>query len=357
MALHWVLTLGLLAGVAWLLLRNEAGFEDVGAALAQVGSVEVVVLLVLTALIQVTFGWEYAAGLRGLGLTRGLVLFEGQTAVSNLIPGPSGTATRLMMLRSWGFSLDDFSRLWLVTSGVTDLLVLAMPIVAVAGAAAVGDAESGTAWGIAAAGVVVGAVLALLAVLALRSERLATRLGAVSGRVITWVRGIARRAPTDEDFAAAAVNVRRDLIVGWRECGVPVTIAASSNYVLQGMLLLVSARAVGLDESLAGTGGVLAVYAIYRLLTIVQITPGSVGVAEAVLTAGLLSVTGGEASAQIAAAILLFRGLTYVAPILFGGLSLLAWRFVVRWRAEAPREDAGAAAVTSAVLDREGPGN
>jgi len=357
MALHWVLTLGLLAAVAWLLLRNEAGFEDVGAALAQVGPVEVVALLVLTALIQVTFGWEYAAGLRGLGLTRGLVLFEGQTAVSNLIPGPSGTATRLMMLRSWGFSLDDFSRLWLVTSGVTDLLVLAMPIVVVAGAAVVGDPEPGVTWGIAAVGVAVGAVLMVLAVIALRSERLAARLGAISGRVITWARGIARRAPTDEDFAAAAVNVRHDLIAGWRACGVPVTVAAASNYVMQGLLLLVSARAVGLDESLAGTGGVLAVYAIYRLLTIVQITPGSVGVAEAVLTAGLLSVTGGAASAQIAAAIVLFRGLTYVGPILFGGLSLLAWRFVGRWRAQPPREDAGAAAVTSAVLDREGPEN
>ncbi len=64
---------------------------------------------------------------------------------------------------------------------------------------------------------------------------------------------------------------------------------------------------------------------------------------------------GGHPTPQIAAAIVLFRGLTYAAPILLGGISLLIWRFARGWRSEPPPEDAGQAAVASVLADREPP--
>ena len=60
-----------------------------------------------------------------------MVAVESAAAASNVIPGPSGTATRLAVLRSWGFYTDDFARSWLFTSSLTNFTVLAMPAVAV----------------------------------------------------------------------------------------------------------------------------------------------------------------------------------------------------------------------------------
>ena len=60
-----------------------------------------------------------------------MVAVESAAAASNVIPGPSGTATRLAVLRSWGFYTEDFARSWLFTSSLTNFTVLAMPAVAV----------------------------------------------------------------------------------------------------------------------------------------------------------------------------------------------------------------------------------
>jgi len=352
---HWAVTIGIFVMVGALLVRNMSGLQDVGAALAEVSGTDVVMLLVLTAIIQGTYAWQYSAGLPGLRFTRGLVCFEGQTAVSNLIPGPSGTATRLMMLHTWGFSIDDFARLWLITSAITNLLVLAMPAVAVILLAIDAKPPSGLAWGLAGLGVLVAAISVVVVLLSLRSERLAARVGTICGRVIVWARGIAHRPPTDQDFAQAALDLRTDLINGWHACGVRVTIACFSNYVAQGLLLLVSVRSVGLDESIMPLGAVALVYVMYRLLTIVQITPGGVGVNEAILATIMLMVTDGAYSSQIAASIVLFRGLTYAAPILLGGVALIVWRFAGRWRVAPPTEDVGKAAVANVMMDRDPP--
>lgn len=342
--------------VGLLFVRNAGDLDAVGQSLASVSGLAIALLIVLTAVLQLSFAAEYAAALPGLGITRGLVCFEGQTAVSNLIPGPSGTATRLMMLRSWGFSLDDFTRLWLITSAVTNMLVLCLPAAAAIVLAVDTHPPEALVWALAGAGVLVALIAAAVAVVALRSERLAARIGIVIGRVIAWARGVLRRSPSNEDFAAATLHLRTGLIEGWHACGIRVTLACLVNYLSQGALLIISVRAVGFDHDIAPLGGVIVVYVMYRLLTIVQVTPGGVGINEAILSGGLLAVTDGQATPQIAAAIVLFRGLTYAAPIVLGGISLLIWRFAHGWRTEPRSEDAGQAAVASVLVDHEPPG-
>ncbi len=354
-AANWAVTLGIVVLVGMLFIRNAGDLEAVGHSLAGVSGLAIGVLIAITAILQLSFAAEYAAALPGLGITRGLVCFEGQTAVSNLIPGPSGTATRLMVLRSWGFSLDDFTRLWLITSAVTNMLVLCLPAVSVIFLAIDTHPPEAVVWALAGVGVLVALIAAVIVVVALRSERLAARIGTISGRAIAWARGVLHRSASDEDFAAAMLRLRTGLIEGWHACGIRVTLSCLVNYLSQGALLLISVRAVGIDNDAAALGGVIVVYVMYRLLTIVEITPGGVGISEAILSGGLLAVMGGQATPQIAAAIVLFRGLTYAAPILLGGISLLVWRFARGWRSEPPAEDAGQAAVVGVLADREPP--
>jgi lysylphosphatidylglycerol synthase-like protein len=69
---------------------------------------------------------------------------------------------------------------------------------------------------------------------------------------------------------------------------------------------------------------VLAVFAFARLVTAIPITPGGAGLVEAALIGGLIGA-GGDKS-QVAAAVLIYRALTWALPILVGIGCYLWWR-------------------------------
>jgi uncharacterized membrane protein YbhN (UPF0104 family) len=87
---------------------------------------------------------------------------------------------------------------------------------------------------------------------------------------------------------------------------------------------------------------VLAVFAFARLLSAAPITPGGVGVVELALIGGLYAAgrhhPGASLAvfkAQIAAAVLLFRTLTYGLQTPLGGFTYVIWRRNKSWRREA----------------------
>ena len=348
------LTVLLLGLIAWVLLDNVGDIEEVGEALAEVSFAAGALLVVLLLVVQVLIAAQLAITVPRLGMTRGLVAVEGAAAVSNTVPGPSGTATRLGMLRSWGFYTDDFARSWLFTSSLTNLTVLVMPIFAVLIAAAEGEISTGIVV-LAAIGLVVSATGIVLVWLMLRSEAFSRRIGTLTGRFERWVKGVAHRRPSEQDFAEAAVRFRDDLRQTWSERGGRVMAAVISVYVLNGVMLAVSMRAVGLGTDDLPVGSIAVVYTLVRLLTIVNFTPGGVGVVEALYVSGFLAVTGGSNESQIVAGVILFRGLTYVGPIVLGVLALLVWRFRRSWRVAPPAEPVGAAGVGAVLTDREPP--
>ena len=81
-------------------------------------------------------------------------------------------------------------------------------------------------------------------------------------------------------------------------------------------MLLVCLRDVGVSDAEVGWTVVLAVFAFARLVTAVPITPGGAGLVEAALIARLVGA-GGDKS-QVAAAVLIYRALTWALPILVG---------------------------------------
>jgi putative heme transporter len=310
-----------------------------------------VALLLLS---QVLIGAQLATTVPGLGLARGMVAVESASAASNVVPGPSGTATRLAVLRSWGFYTEDFARSWLFTSTLTNLTVLVMPALAVVVVAIDNDVP----WqvlALAAVGLVACVVAAVVVVQVVRSERFAGRVGILWGRIVRWAAGATRRRPSDRDFEEATLRFRDDLRTSWRALGTKVTLAVVGTYVTTGAIFALSLRATGLSREELSIGAIAVVYTIVRLLTIVNFTPGGVGVTEALYTAALLAATDGAYESEIVAGVFLFRGLTYVGPILLGAVALLIWRFRRSWRAHPPPEPVGAAAVGAVLADREPP--
>jgi len=348
------LTLLLLALIGWLLFKNIGNVEDVADALKSVSREDAILLVILTLVWQLLVGSQLAATVPGLRMPRAMVAVESASAVSNVVPGPSGTATRLMILRSWGFYTDDFARSWLFTSTLTNFTVLAMPAVAIVLVAINHDVESGVViLGLVGLAISIAGAAAVIAIL--RSVRFARWFGAKVGAIVRWATGLRGRTPSTQDFVESTLDFRVSIGQTWRERGVRVSLAVLGTYWSQGVIFGLSMRAVGLDSEVLPAAAIAVVYTVVRLLTIVNFTPGGVGVTEALYTTALLAATNGADQSQIVAGVVLFRGLTYIGPILLGAGALLIWRFRKRWRVRAPREPEGKAAVGSVLAGREPP--
>jgi uncharacterized protein (TIRG00374 family) len=120
------------------------------------------------------------------------------------------------------------------------------------------------------------------------------------------------------------VRFRRDPIGLLHDQWVPLTVTTLISHVSLYIVLLVALRDVGVSESEVSWAEVLGAFTFVRLLTALPITPGGVGVVELGLTAALV-VAGGDQS-QVVAAVLVFRGLTYLVPVPFGALTYVLWR-------------------------------
>ena len=86
----------------------------------------------------------------------------------------------------------------------------------------------------------------------------------------------------------------------------------------------------------------LAAFAFVRLLTVLPVTPGGLGITELGLIGTLVAAAGHQASAQVTAAVLLYRAVTYLPPIPLGAIACLTWRHAPALTRNSPRNAAPA---------------
>ena len=157
------LTLLLLFVIFGVVLPQIADWSDVWDAIQELSAADVLVLIGFFVLIEFLKGAEQAVAIEPLPVGKAVVASEASTAVSNVIPGPSGTAMRLVIYRSWGLTSSDFARGWLLTSVVNNAIILFMPSIALAIYAVQGDV-SGRLIGLAAIGAVLSIACIAIAV-------------------------------------------------------------------------------------------------------------------------------------------------------------------------------------------------
>jgi len=320
--------------------------------LPEVSPAELVAILGLALGLEAIKACEQLLVVRPLGFARAFVALETAAAATNLIPGPSGTATRFVLYRSWGFSSADFARGWMITSSLNNLLVLVLPVVGAVLVVTTSDVEpSSTVVVLAAIGLIVAAVGTVIAVEVLRRESFARRVGELSARVLRFWRGL-RHKPSGADAVDAILRFRVDAIASLREHGVLLCATIVAKYALTALLLWLSLHAVGVPNDALSPAEVFAGYTFVRLLTIVNITPGGVGVAEALYIAVLTYLANDEIDdAVVVAGVLIFRAATYALPIALGAGTYVTWRLKKSWRAEPPASG-GADSVVAAAVDR-----
>lgn len=341
-----VISLVIVGAIFFGVMPQIADLSDVWADIRAMTSVELVTLGLLAIWNLVTYQFVIVAASPGLKLSQAFVMTQATTAVSNTLPAGSavGVGMTYAMYSSWGFSRAQ-STLYILVAGVWNTFAkLALPILALAlllirGAASPGRISAGL--------IGVGTLAAAVALfwVMLRSDDGAHRVGSFVGRVVSRVRRLFRRPPV-QDWGDAAVSFRSQTIGLLQRRWVALTVATLVSHLSLFAVLLLTLRNVGVSEADVPWTDVLAVFAFVRLITAVPLTPGGLGVVELAMTAGL--VAAGGQKTEVVAAVLVYRGLTYVLPIFAGVICYVVWQRKTSWhKPQAHTGNAGAVPVAS----------
>ena len=339
--LQAAISLILLVAIFWFVFRQFADISEVWAAIQTLTWREIAVLVVVTAVNLFTYWIVVVLATPGLTYPQAAVLTQSSTAVANSVPAGGAVAVGLTytMLSSWGFSKSRGTVSIVVTGIWNNFVKLGTPILALALLALHGQPGGGRiVAAVAGLAGLVGAIIVFAHIL--RSEAFAAKVGIVTGGWASALRRLFGRGPV-EGWDLAVVKFRSRIVGLVRRRWVALTLSTILSHAALYAVLIVALRVMGVSDAEVGWAQVLAVFAFARLLTAIPLTPGGVGVVELALIAGLTRAGGDDA--QVVAAVLLYRLLTYVLPILLGALTYIYWRRNSSWRDSAPPLEAALA--------------
>jgi uncharacterized membrane protein YbhN (UPF0104 family) len=316
-------------------------WDSIAAAISELRGLSVVVVGLLLGL-TVYERWSRADIVRGLlgdvSIGRAVTIHDVGTAVSKGVPlgGALGTAVRWSIARDARVTTPRFATMLIAYGIATTFVSWLLPFVALSVDMTQRRIEVIDWVLLAVMGVVLIASIAFWTFV-LRSDRL-ERWGARRTRQM-WAR-LAKRMPATEgvDPADGIAEVRAELLVVGRR---PWTLLLRTigAQVCGALILLVALYGVGVGPELSATE-FFRLFFLTHLLGTFAPTPGGVGVVEAGMTGAL--VAAGVAAAPALAAVLLYRFLTYIAPIVLGASLYVGWRVsrsVSRHIAELPTLD------------------
>ncbi len=273
---------------------------------------------------------------RLLGTTtfgRSLTIHDVGTAASKGVPlgGPLGTGLRWSIARDAAVPTTTFTSMLVAYGVATTFVTWLLPFSVLLVDITQRPPTRTDLTMLAVCAVVVGGSAVFWAVI-LRSER-------VTARLVVVLRGltdrVVRRWPSlggrlvGHDVGTGLIEVRSSLRT---HAGRPFGLLASTALAqsIGAVILLVALRGLGVGDEL-GVIEFARVYFVVTLLSSFVPVPGGVGVVEAGLT-GALVAAGVDAPSALAG-VLVFRLLTYVAPIVLGAALYLWWRLDVARRA------------------------
>jgi uncharacterized protein (TIRG00374 family) len=272
----------------------------------------------------VTYLLVWVAVTPGLTYPQAMTLTQSGTAVANTLPGGAaiGIGLTYSMLGSWGFSKSR-TTLAILVSGVWNSFVkLGLPVLALALVALQGNASPAR---VTAALIGIAALAAAVVMFAamLRSEQGARRVGELAGRAASSCLRLIGRPPVHGwDLATTKFRVRTIGLL--RDRWPWITVVSLLSHLSLYLVLLLTLRHVGVSNTAVNWAEVLAVFAFARLATAVPLTPGGLGVVEAVLIGGMVAAGGDKA--KVVAAVLVYRALTWLLPVPLGVGTYLWWR-------------------------------
>jgi uncharacterized membrane protein YbhN (UPF0104 family) len=294
----------------------------------------IVGLLVVAGLNVATCAPEWMAALPGLSYLHGSRVTLASTAVSIVAPGggAAGMATSFGMLKAWGFEGRPVGLAVAVTSIWNQLLILGVPIVAVAGLVLEGDRNRTVELVALAALALFCAIVAGFAV-GLSNPRLTRRIGDRAARTANWGKGLLHKAPVTWN-GEGFVRYRNETIELIRRRWWYLTLTTLANHLSVFLILVVSVRAVGVSRAEITIVEAFAAWAVSRVLGSIAPTPGGLGFVELGLTGTLVAF--GATDAQAVAVALIYRFLKDVPTLVLGLLAAATFKVGQRPRKVKP---------------------
>ena len=311
-------------GVFGLVLPKIASYRDVIDVVSELTRWELLALALAMVWNVVTFAPPWRAAMPGIGLWHALVMTQASTAAASVFPGGEAVGLGLVfaMLRAWGFRRGAIVAAAAVVTTLNALMKVVLPVAAVAGLLVTGR-QGGllgllTLIAVAVIGGIVGAT-----VVAFRSDASTRALGA---RLDGWRSRVPLlgRLGGGDPLPQRLSRFRRETIGLLRRRWFQLVTWTLIGHLAVFVVLLVTLRAVGVTGGEVDVVEAFAAWALTRLLTAIPITPGGLGIIELGLT-GALVAAGGD-SERVVAAVLLYRMLTWLPPILLGVPAVLLWR-------------------------------
>jgi putative heme transporter len=324
--LRAAVSVALVAAAFGFALPHFASYRSVWASMAAMTWPQALLVAAVAAASMVSYWIMICAVLPALRLREAAVVNLSSNAVASTLPAGGALAMGVSwtMMSSWGISTADYV-LYTLVSGIWNVFArLALPILAllVLMTAVRPDAVLIAA---AAAGLALLAALAAGLGLVLHSASGAVRAGQVLQHVLVIASRLARRQPPS-DVSGSLVGFRASaaVLIGARGWWITATTVAS--HLLLWLVLLACLRATDVSQAQVPWQTSLAAFAFVRLLTVLPITPGGLGITELGLVGVLAAASGSQVTAQVTAAVLLWRAVTFLPPIPLGAAAFLLWR-------------------------------
>ncbi|MEK7252736.1 MAG: flippase-like domain-containing protein [Actinomycetota bacterium] len=318
-----IITLGLIALAFFGLMPALADYDDVWRAIQDV-SIFSLSLAVIAAIVNQLLGpLPTMAVIPHLRFGHALSARLASTTAANTIPGGGavGVGLTYMMLGRRGHTGAEIGAAVALTGIWNNLARMLLPagalLAAVLSGIAMPSLVDGTLIGVA------SLVVASLAIVIVLRSSLKDRVLRPIDRLVAWIRRLLKKPadPGDSpsqrflDIVGDAVGTR------WLRLMLTTLSYHLSLYVA----LLVSLRAVGVASDTVHWAEVLAAFSLVRLISAIPITPGALGVIEVGLTGLLTTDLDDSEAALVAAAVLLYRFLTYALPTVAGAIVAIAW--------------------------------
>jgi putative heme transporter len=309
-----VLLLYLIFGV---LIPQFASYAEIWDAITSLTPLDLLLMVGLTLLIEFLKGLGPSLLIDRLTPTHAFLAQETAAVVSNTIPGPSGTISKYATYRRYGIDTVDFTRGTAMNGAWNNVIVLVLPTIAMI-LLSFQDDVPGRIWAVTLVALSISVVVIVVGAAVVRSERFARWFGQRSGRIVNWARGVVKRPPT-EAVGQAVVRFRFDVLATAKDRGMRLTLILTAKEATTFLALLVSLRSLDVGRVDLTAVEVFASYCLVRLLTIIELTPGNVGIAETLYIATLTWAAPHTGESVIVAAVFVFRMFTYLGPIVIGG--------------------------------------
>lgn len=317
-------------GLPWI---AKSSWTQIGHELARYSLGHMAIFAGLSIVCIYLYGFLFTSSLRGLSQARAMQLNVCATAVGNSLPGGGflSVAALYMMTRSWGYSRKNVAGSILVTSAWSFVARCALPGVAFTWLLVQREHVPRSVEPLFLLGAVTGAAVVALMFVWLQYERPAIWLTRLARPILDWL-GKRRGLSDDPEQVVLNLRARMRSVVGNR--GMTMTLSQIAYFAVSYLLFWWCLHALGVNVPIAWS---FAAFAIGRLMTVLPLTPGDLGVTEASTLAVLIGA--GADSAASAAAIVVYTlfGTLLATPL--GIIGWLVWWMGNRGKPAAPPEE------------------